>query len=470
MRRQRIVAILACLIHLQSMWRAYAAPPIVWAKPYALVMDKGIRIQKSDTTTTCNAGAAGSLRNNAGTLEACNGTAWAALGGSSGGVSTISVGAGLSGGGTGAVTLAKLADSKDAINCAIFASVASSAMTVQFYTSAGATPSATDPCTISFRNLTAANAGFTQVNVTSQLTAVIDNGSSLGCTTSAQCFVNVYAANVAGVAKVIVGAGQVVDEGSLQDVLAIGSTGTADASHVLYGGTAATGVPVRYMGRISEFSGVANAWTAAVSEISNGYPKVVKPWYVIASEYGCEVDLGTVAIAAFSEMVCTTLSLKPFAGSAPAGIACANTSAAATPTTAVSNCGSATESIGLSFQIPEPGTYQACVSFGNYIGTSGDGIVQNRFDIKETASNNTAIITDGLMNIGAIARNANVAATQMPLEVSGCTFFDWSNATANSTKTLRAMVVAGVGVTVTVNKINADIEASRSILWRITKL
>lgn len=59
---------------------ANANSPVIWGNPYPLVLGRGgIRIQKSDTSTSCNAAAAGAIRYNAGTFQACNGTAWASL-------------------------------------------------------------------------------------------------------------------------------------------------------------------------------------------------------------------------------------------------------------------------------------------------------------------------------------------------------------------------------------------------------
>ena len=64
---------------------AFAGSPVLWGSPYPLVLGKGgVRFQKSDTTTTCNAAAAGSIRYNAGTFEACNGSAWSSMAGTSG--------------------------------------------------------------------------------------------------------------------------------------------------------------------------------------------------------------------------------------------------------------------------------------------------------------------------------------------------------------------------------------------------
>lgn len=57
--------------------QSFAGPAVIWGTPYPKVLSGGIQLFRSDTTTTCNAAAAGSMRYNAGTFEFCNGSAWA---------------------------------------------------------------------------------------------------------------------------------------------------------------------------------------------------------------------------------------------------------------------------------------------------------------------------------------------------------------------------------------------------------
>lgn len=101
---RRIVAILAFAMHVQQL---AASNAVIWGSPYPTVLGRGgIKFQKSDTSTTCNAIAAGSIRYNAGTFEGCNGTAWAALAGGSSGVADITGANGVTASSsTGSVTL-----------------------------------------------------------------------------------------------------------------------------------------------------------------------------------------------------------------------------------------------------------------------------------------------------------------------------------------------------------------------------
>lgn len=69
---------------------AAAPSPVIWGTPYPLVLKPGITLSGSDTTTTCNLAAAGSIRYNSGTFEGCDGSSWAALsGGGGGGVTSV---------------------------------------------------------------------------------------------------------------------------------------------------------------------------------------------------------------------------------------------------------------------------------------------------------------------------------------------------------------------------------------------
>lgn len=51
-------------------------PPIIWGNPAAKLLTKDLKFGTSDTTTTCNAAAAGNIRYNAGTFQGCDGSAW----------------------------------------------------------------------------------------------------------------------------------------------------------------------------------------------------------------------------------------------------------------------------------------------------------------------------------------------------------------------------------------------------------
>lgn len=69
-----------------------AVSPVAWGSPYPIVFGTGgLRILRSDTTTTCDAAAAGAIRYNAGNFQWCNGTSWSTFGASGAGTALSSI-------------------------------------------------------------------------------------------------------------------------------------------------------------------------------------------------------------------------------------------------------------------------------------------------------------------------------------------------------------------------------------------
>lgn len=405
--RNRIVAILAFLM-LAKAQSAYAGGPVIWASPYPLTLAAGIRLQKSDGSTTCNGGAVGSIRYNAGTFEGCNGTSWSSMGASGGantslsnlnattavsqdllpsgtrnigastaswtnvwgvngqftnqvnsptyapggaatasvtlttaltnsgnsGNSTVATGPATSGnsgnvvlsvgtasstrgnitfkdgsegtvgqvwtsidtngnghwsaaasgasgvssltlatgGGltaaatTGAITLGALPRPDGIMNCSVNGAHSGSAFIVQIYTAAGATPSATDPCTIAFRNLTAASGNYSNVNITAQASITVADTNTLGCSATITCPVYVYGVNNAGAAEIGIASFSMKNEGALQT-----SVGTAASTvgQLYTAGVPRTAASVRMLGEIQITLASGSHWTADPTTISN---------------------------------------------------------------------------------------------------------------------------------------------------------------------------------------------------------
>lgn len=68
-----------------------ANSPMIYGSPYPILLGiGGQKFQKSDTTTTCNAASQDSLRNNADTIQWCDGTSWTSIAGAGGGGGTVS--------------------------------------------------------------------------------------------------------------------------------------------------------------------------------------------------------------------------------------------------------------------------------------------------------------------------------------------------------------------------------------------
>jgi hypothetical protein len=160
-----------------------------------------------------------------------------------------------------------LADSKDAMNYSIAASVSSSAMTIALKDAAGNTPSSASPVGIMFRHSTLATGKSTLVKVTAALSTVISSGSTAGHVSAKDEYLYVYGINNAGAGE-LAWSSTPFDEGVLQNTTAEGGAGAADSKTTLYSTTARTGVAIRLLARFKSNQTTAGTWAAVPIEIS----------------------------------------------------------------------------------------------------------------------------------------------------------------------------------------------------------
>lgn len=120
------------------------------------------------------------------------------------------------------------------------------------------------------------------------------------------------------------------------------------------------------------------------------------PWYINANLAGGDADLGTSDVASYTELTNSALTLTPVAGSAPVGVMCSGTNAAAAPTTSTSTCAAGNESLGINFDIPEAGTYRVCAFFGHAVDLNAASTAAYvGFQLVETATNAQTILQQG---------------------------------------------------------------------------
>lgn len=326
-------------------------------------------------------------------------------------------------------------------NCSLAASVGSSALTIALKDASGSDPSGGSSCTVAFRNATAATGTYADVSASAATSVVVSNGSSLGCTASAQCVLYVYAVNNAGTLVLGVIGGSTLDEGSLQSGVAEGGSGGADTINTLYTTATQSNKAVRLLGRVTITPAGSFAWTNAATEVSN-VPFKTNPWYVNANISGANPSLGVSAVTGYTEIIDTGLTMTPISGSAPVAVMCSTTNAATTPTTSTSTCAAGSESIGANFYIPEPAVYEVCVQ-ASWVGTVDTAEAVNAaFELIETPLNAQTLSLEGNVRtqVGVsgmtIASGADQATIQI---VNTCALFNWTNVAAGTNKGVRLM-------------------------------
>jgi hypothetical protein len=183
-------------------------------------------------------------------------------------------------------------------NCAITASVASNNLTVTLTDNAGATPSATSPCNIYYRNSTLGTGSWTQVTTTAATTFTANSGSTFGstntaatCTAAASCpfklwvvAINSGAGTVLGVVDLTNASGvDPLNEGVLLSTTACNACNTATVQATVYSTAAQATKPFVILGYLEWGSGLATAgtWASAPTAIQTIGPGIRRPGEIV---------------------------------------------------------------------------------------------------------------------------------------------------------------------------------------------
>lgn len=190
-------------------------------------------------------------------------------------------------------------------------------------------------------------------------------------------------------------------------------------------------------------------------------------WFVAAEIAGANASLGTSAVTSYTEITNGSLTMTPRTGSAPAGVMCSSTNTAATPTTSASTCSAGNESVGVSFNIPEPGYYKACYYGAGYSAVN-NGTAANAFQLIETPINAQTLTQEGGSRVMGSSSDAGVSEQNFSATTCGTFYFS-----SVGQKGIRLMYEVFVAGTVTTNVLALDASASvgqRNGLFTVEKI
>lgn len=195
-------------------------------------------------------------------------------------------------------------------------------------------------------------------------------------------------------------------------------------------------------------------WTAS---------QVVMPdaqgWFAAGYISGANPDLGTSSVSTYTEITNSSLTLTPDTGSAPIGIVCSSTNAAATPSTGATTCSAGSEGVGFATSVPRSGRYEVCMQFGHSTASSAtDAGMVTAFEIVNTATNSQTILNR--MGPRSTSGHYNNPSTSMSkfTNVTACGQATLS-AGANAFRLLYEQSSLGANA-VSTNVIHADANAS----------
>jgi len=174
-------------------------------------------------------------------------------------------------------------------NCTLVGTVSGNALTVALKTQAGADPTPTTPCVISFRNATIATGDYTAVPVTAATSfATGASGSTFGTANTTPFRLYISAWNNAGTAVLGVSSQstyaspystQPVDEANVQSSTACNACTNAATAQVYYTTAAQTSKAIRLLGYMDWANGLTTAgtWASGPTTIQMMGPGVHKP-------------------------------------------------------------------------------------------------------------------------------------------------------------------------------------------------
>jgi hypothetical protein len=187
------------------------------------------------------------------------------------------------------------------------------------------------------------------------------------------------------------------------------------------------------------------------------------PWYVDAIIYGANLTLDTTAVATAKEMGDAGLTMAVGTGSAAAGIMCAGTNAATSPSTSTTTCAAGNEVLGFNASFPVAGSYEICFEYNHYMSADSNEALDTYFRIDETATTcaanpctSTQAISGGLHKTNSMLQGMTIAtgtASIVQHPIKQCETFNISSAGIHG---YRLMYNLAIGGTPNAHLITAD--------------
>lgn len=218
------------------------------------------------------------------------------------------------------------------------------------------------------------------------------------------------------------------------------SDGSTNASCRIYGTTASPGIFRVYRYPLS-------------SETVLPFDKY--DWHIDVNIAGANPSLGTSSVSTYTGIENSSLTMTTNTGSHAAQIPCSSTNASSGST-----CSVGSESVGVVFNAPYAGKYEACADFTYNGDTASSSSVRPVFQWVETPNTAQTISQEGNTRVGA-SHNIGAVGVRWPFHV--CGEFTFSS---QGQKTLRLFYEQFVTGTVNTSELQGD-EDTNSGQWNI---
>lgn len=169
------------------------------------------------------------------------------------------------------------------------------------------------------------------------------------------------------------------------------------------------------------------------------------PWFIDARLNGGNTSLGVVNVLSYTEITNAGWTLTPTTGSAPVGVMCSGSNAAAAPTTSPSICSVGNESFGINFEVPYPGNYEVCTTGSMYYELDSSEQIRNNFQLVETPTNAQTITQNSSVfaHIGLQGGSTSGANGGSRNDFTTCANFYFSSSGVKGIRLLYDQNVAG---------------------------